>query len=594
MCGITGLIGSPQAALAAERRPPLAALRHRGPDGEGSWLSDDGRCWLGHTRLAIQDLSAAGAQPMASACGRYVLVFNGEIYNHRALRQQLPPQAWRGHSDSETLLAGLAAHGAAWLNELRGMFAFACYDKQDRRLLLARDRLGIKPLYLRRQGDELAFASELRALALPGQSWRWSPQALSQLLAFGHLPASGELAQCGAATITTLAPGQTLTIDVAGLGAPQRWWQPEMISPAATPADPVAAIRQELERAVAEHLLADVPVGCFLSGGLDSAVVTALACRHGQQRVQSFCVGFPDSPLDERQEARAMAEHCGSDHHELVIGAEQALAWVEQALAAADAPSADGLNTYLVCRAVADQGLKVALSGLGGDELFGGYPSFRRVPPLRALGPLAVGLAPRLAPAKLAGLPAWRRWELTLANRRWTSDAELAAAGLPPLAWPSPPWPAAADGRQAIGWAELLGYTEPMLLRDGDGLSMACGLELRVPLLDHRLVERALALRQRGWQRPKGLLWAATADLLPAAYGRRRKRGFELPLAAWMAGPLRPLCERALERLQAWGGLEPAWVDRRWRRFLAGELHWSRAWVLVVLGQRISGVPGAG
>lgn len=160
---------------------------------------------------------------MTSACGRYVLVCNGEIYNHRALRQKLPPQAWRGHSGSETLLAGLATNGIGWLAQLRGMFAIACYDRREQRLLLAHDRLGIKPLHLQRQGEELAFASELRALALPGQIWNWSPQALSQLRAFGHLPASGELSQCGGATITALAPGHTLTIDSAGLGEPWRW-----------------------------------------------------------------------------------------------------------------------------------------------------------------------------------------------------------------------------------------------------------------------------------------------------------------------------------------------------------------------------------
>jgi asparagine synthase (glutamine-hydrolysing) len=351
----------------------------------------------------------------------------------------------------------------------------------------------------------------------------------------------------------------------------------------------VLLVRRELERAVAEHLLADVPVACFLSGGLDSAVVTALACRLSDQPVASFCVGFPDSPLDERAQARQMAEHCGSEHHELTIAPEQALAWVERALAVQDAPSADGINTYLVCRAVAEQGLKVALSGLGGDELFGGYPSFQRVPLQRALGrELGPALA-GLAPTKLAGLPAWRRWELTLANRRWSGEAELARAGLPPLDWPLPPWPRAAEGREAISWAELLGYTEPMLLRDADGLSMACGLELRVPLLDHQLLELALRLRRRGWQRPKGLLWEAARHWLPEAYGQRRKQGFELPLATWMAGPLRPLCERSLQRLQGWGRIDSAWLAERWRGFLAGELHWSRAWTLVVLGQRLGG-----
>lgn len=588
-----GLIGSFQ----FQRHPQpnaWAPLRQRGPEVEGSWLSVDCRCWLAHTRLAIEDLSDAGAQPITSHCGRFTLVFNGEIYNHQQVRKGLRFVAWRGSSDSETLVEGLAQRGPALLLELRGMFAFAAYDKQKEQLLLARDRLGIKPLYMSWQPQGLLFASERRAL--PG-GHRLDQQSLSQVLAFGHQRTPALFPGPDSQGIVSLPAGMVVRINHSRPHDPVRYWPPQP-RPDWSPL-PIRSrrwarrfLREQLQEVVAHHLIANVPVACFLSSGLDSGILTALACHQQPGQISTFTVSLPDSHEDESLFARKMARHCGSDHHELVIQKEDALAWVEQALAALDGPTADCINTFLISRAVADQGIKVALSGLGADELFGGYPSHRLIPWLMALRWLPSGLrpralqlvSPRLA-GKLSGLPRWDRWHLGLALRRWSNDATLMAAGLPPLHWPQSAPQRITQAWGQTSWAELFGYTEPMLLRNSDAMSMACGLELRVPFLDHQLVEIALRMPQRYQNPGKSLLRKACADLFPARYLNRPKQGFTLPMDAWMRGPLRQLCLGRLETLQQADWLDPAWILNQWHAFDNCQLHWARAWSLVVLGE---------
>ena len=591
MCGLIGSLDTAGAIHPHE----LASLRHRGPDAEDSWRSPDGRCWLGHTRLAIQDLSAAGAQPITSHCGRITLIFNGEIYNHQQVRSGLRFHGWRGHSDSETLAEGLAQRGPALLLELRGMFAFAAYDNQKEQLLLARDRLGIKPLYLRWHPQGLQFASERHVLS-GGNGL--APQTISQLLAFGHdcTPSSFQ-GPDDTRGVVSLPAGMIVRVNHSRPHDPVRYWPPQP-RPSWTPL-PIRSLRrariflrEQLEEVVAQHLLADVPVACFLSSGLDSGILAALACRHQPGGISTFTVALPCTTEDESVKAAAMARHCGSDHHELVIHEHDALAWVEQGLTKLDTPTVDGLNTYFVSRAVAAQGIKVAISGLGADELFGGYPSHRFMPWLQLLRWLPAGLwqpllqsvRPRFA-AKLTGLPRWDRWHLGLAMRRWASDQDLSAAGAEPLAWPESAPQRITQGWGQTSWAELFGYAEPMLLRDSDVLSMACGLELRVPFLDHQLVEIALRMPQR-FQRPgKQLLRQACADLFPPGYLNQPKQGFALPMDAWMRGPLHHLCQSRLQALEQSGWLNPPWIRQQWQAFEAGQLNWPRAWNLVVLGE---------
>jgi asparagine synthase (glutamine-hydrolysing) len=590
MCGLIGSVH-----FQGDAQPfALEPLRHRGPDAEGTWQSSDGRCWLGHTRLAIQDLGEAGAQPITSHCGRFTLVFNGEIYNHLDVRKGLRFEAWRGHSDSETLVEGLAQRGPAILLELRGMFAFAAYDTAKEQLLLARDRLGIKPLYLSWQPQGVLFASERRAL--PG-GHRLDPQTVTQVLAFGHDRTPAQFPGPETQGIVSLPAGLVVRINHSRPHDPVRYWPPQP-RPDWTPL-PIrdgrwarTFLRQQLEQVVAQHLLADVPVACFLSSGLDSGILAALACRQRPGGISTFTVALPGCPQDESTHARQMASHCGSQHHELVIQEADALAWVDQALSALDMPTADGINTYLISRAVAAQGIKVALSGLGADELFGGYPSHRLMPwlqqlrwvPARIRQSLPLRFGSRLA-HKLAGLPVWDRWHLGLALRRWATDRDLDAAGAEPLQWPGSAPQRITQAWGQTSWAELFGYAEPMLLRDSDGMSMACGLELRVPFLDHHLVEISLRMPQR-FQRPgKGLLRQACADVFPPGYLDRPKQGFTLPMAAWMLGPLLPLCLSRLQSLEQVGWLDAGWINQQWQAFEDGQLNWPRAWSLVVLGE---------
>jgi asparagine synthase (glutamine-hydrolysing) len=593
MCGLIGELRWGQEA----RPQSLDLLRHRGPDAQGGWLSPDGHCWLGHTRLAILDLTAAGAQPITSHCGRFTLVFNGEIYNHLQVREGLRFQAWRGHSDSETLVEGLAQRGSALLDELCGMFAFAAYDSHTQQLLLARDRLGIKPLYLQWIDGGLRFASERRAL---DDSCHLTADQVSQLLAWGHLSTPWLFPSPGGQGPRPLPSGLVVRLQPQRPPEPLRYWPSQdpshwSLLPIRSAHEARARVRGLLEQVVQDHLLADVPVACFLSSGLDSGILTSLACRFQPGRIASFTVAFAGAAEDESALAAEMARHCGSDHHELHLTDEQALSWIADGLAAMDGPTADGLNTYLVSRAVAAQGIKVALSGLGADEIFGGYPSFRNVPWLRQLrwlpAPLRLRLLRLLRPLgtrllpKLQGLPAWDRRAVAVSVRRFIGDADLAAAGAKRLQWPELPAVPLRQSQSQISWAELFGYCEPMLLRDSDVFSMASSLELRVPFLDHRLVEMALRMPQRFHGPAKGLLKEACLDLFPAGYLNRPKQGFSLPMRPWMRGPLRSLCLDRLDSLQASGWLDPPWIREQWEAFEAGRLNWARTWNLVVLGE---------
>lgn len=584
MCGVIGEWRWQQAASPL----PLQALAHRGPDAQVGWFSADGRCWLGHTRLAIQDLSPAGAQPITSRCGRFTLAFNGEIYNHLQLRAELEPIPWRGHSDSETLVEALAQRGVAMLPRLQGMYAFAAYDQARRELWLARDPQGIKPLYLARRDDTLRFASERRALGWPAPL---NPQDVAELLTWGHLSTPHVLPLESSSFLTSLPAGALLRVQQDQSIALESL-APAPLPPGRAVAAPAGRLRGLLEQVVADHLLADVPVACFLSSGLDSGILTALACRATPGSISTFTVAFPDTPIDEGQHAAAMAAHCGSDHHTLTLAPDQVIGWIEAGLQAQDLPTADGLNTYVISRAVAEQGIRVALSGLGADELFGGYPSHRLVPwllPLRHLpAPLRhalLALFPSRLRSKLRDVTTWQPWQLALALRRWATPASLRAAGAVALPWPTPAQPLPASRWGTITAAELQGYTEPMLLRDSDVMSMASALELRVPFLDQRLVDLALAC-PAGVQRPgKQLLREACIDLFPPGTLDRPKQGFTLPMAAWMQGPLHPLCMDRLTALCRSGWLSPDWVLTQWQRFEAGRLHWTRAWSLVVLGE---------
>jgi asparagine synthase (glutamine-hydrolysing) len=554
----------------------LRLIAHRGPDASGEWLSPDGRLWLGNTRLAILDLSPTGAQPMVDPANGNVLVVNAEIYNHRELRAEMGDVPWRGTSDTETLLQGYARWGRDVLVRLKGMFAFALYDHAREELFVARDRLGIKPLYFSAEAGGIRFASETRVLTdrAPAEITRASVAAYLQ---WGACPEDRILFS----QIEVLPAGHAMVIGADGKRETWSYW-PARKKFRSPPDSAPQKIRGLLEQAVEEHLLSDVPVASFLSGGIDSSIVTALAAQKLKRKLQTFSVGFEIEEFDESAIALEVAQRYGTTHRRLQLTEEEVIQSVTEAVAHLDLPSVDAINTYIVSRAVAREGVKVALSGLGGDELFGGYPSFRDVPRLQWLAHLPRFLRKAIGGERLADLPNDSdAGELAQWRRRFFTNEMLQKAGLPNDSTPVPTPVDLPDDFARISWAELTGYMRRMLLRDSDQMSMAVSLELRVPFLDHGLVEYSLGLpaaEKRRYGGTKGLLVEACRDLLPPAVYERPKRGFALPMEKWMAGPLVPFVEEGLREV----------VERGW---LSGEfiaatrrMHWTRSWSIVVLG----------
>jgi asparagine synthase (glutamine-hydrolysing) len=585
----------------------LQLIAHRGPDAAGEWISADRHFWLGNTRLAILELSSAGAQPMVDSSTGNVIVVNGEIYNHRALRKELGDVNWRGTSDTETLLLGYARWRHRLLDRLKGMFAFVVYDHARREFFVARDRLGIKPLYYTADAGSIRLASEVKVLTGPGSTI--TSASIGAYLQWGACP-EDQLLYPG---IHVLPAGHAMTIGVGGTrlrrpGARRSLAQP-CVGPDSTesrPTDPEVwrywpnqkkfnspseaaphKIRSLLETAVEQHLLSDVPVASFLSGGIDSSIVTALAAQRLGRNLKTFSVGFDAAEFDESAIALEVAQRFGTTHQRLHLADEEGLQSVKEAVAHLDLPSVDAINTYIVSRAAAQRGVKVALSGLGGDELFGGYPSFRDVPRLKRLGllprALRKALGDRLADlpdhAEICALAQWRR--------RFFTDAMLQAASLPSETTPLECPVELPDDFSRISWAELSGYMRRMLLRDSDQMSMAVSLELRVPFLDHELVEYSLGLpvaEKKRYGGTKGLLIEACRDLLPPAVYERPKAGFALPMRNWMEGPLASFVENGLREVVRRQLLPHDFVADAQSRFRTDRLHWTRLWSIVVLG----------
>jgi len=621
MCGIAGILAHDALAVQRALPPLLGALAHRGPDDRGQDVAALGSHLLGfgHTRLSIIDLSAAGHQPMVHPTTGDRLIFNGEIYNFPVLKAQLEREGARfvGHSDSEVLLHALVTWGAACLPRLQGMYAFAFHARRAQRLLLARDPLGIKPLYLARQAGGLIFASEVRAiLATELVSRDLDRQAVAGLLAYGAVPGPRTIFRA----IEELPPGSALTVTVDGgplQERRERFWRPPARRSDLAGRDAVAAVRDAVEAAVRNHLISDVPVGVFLSSGLDSTIVAGVTARHAPG-ARSFTVGFSDAPdLSEAALASDTARRFGLQHTRIDITMRDAETAMPAWLAALDQPSLDGFNTFLISRAVRAQGIKVALSGQGGDELFGGYPTFADVPRLlrwfRAARFLPRAVREALATAATRGrAPAVRAkaadiatsdgtlLSLYLMRRRAMANAQLRALGLTSEAlgldddYLTPD--AVGDDRldtsdpvASISRLETRFYLGNMLLRDGDANGMSHGLEIRVPLLDQRLVDLAMALPgavllPQG-RANKHLLREAFPELLRPALLEQRKRGFTLPVGQWMRGSLRPLCEEGLAAAKR-GGLDGRGVDGAWTAFLADPdgRAWSRVFTLIVLG----------
>ncbi len=608
MCGLAGILGT--TPLPAEAGRMTDALRHRGPDDRGTATlraADGPAGEVGHTRLAVLDPTSAGRQPFRSEDGRWTLIYNGEIYNFRELRDELRRggHRFRSDTDTEVLLRGWIEHGPAFLERLRGMFAFAIWDAGQGRGVLARDPFGIKPLYYAVPGP-VVFASEVRAILASGLvPPRLSATGLRSYLAAGSVQEPLTLIE----GVRMLPAGTRLDIE-------WRDGRPVPGDPVAYGPDPLMvgddpirdraaaarAVRDALRDSVAAHLVSDVPLGFMLSGGIDSSAVVAVASEVSDQALDTFNVTFGEAG-GEAEHARAVAGRFGTSHHEILLEGGHALGLLPDAFAAMDQPSQDGLNTYVVSRAIRQAGIKVALSGLGADELCGGYPAFdraRRVRPVIAV-PLPLRRLAARGAGRLGGIRGGKLRsvleEASVArgayagSRLFLDDGTVRALTGDGRPLTMPVAPAGLSTLREVAWYEVNGYMRNTLLRDSDVFSSAHGLELRVPFVDRHFAGVAGRIDDRlvlDPDMPKPALVRAVADLLPRQVWDRPKQGFVLPLDRWLRDELRGEVEAAfsdgaLEQV----GLAPGPAREIWHRFLdrRGGMNYSRPWALFTLAR---------
>jgi asparagine synthase (glutamine-hydrolysing) len=600
-------------------------LAHRGPDGSGVWADEAGAIALAHRRLAIVDLSEAGHQPMRSSSGRYELVFNGEIYNHLTLRQELPGRDWRGHSDTETLLAGFDAWGIeATLGKAVGMFAIALWDRERRRLTLARDRMGEKPLYYGSLGGTLLFASELKAFkSWPGYAPAVDPAAVTLLLRHNYIPAPYTIYR----GLHKLPPATLLHVEEpAMLAPPTAYWSVRRAVEEGqrnpfTGNDEAAidALESQLDAAIALQRVADVPLGAFLSGGVDSSVVVALMQRQASTPVRTFTIGFHEPQFNEAEHAKAVARHLGTDHTELYVSGQQALDIVPRLPTMYCEPFSDSsqIPTFLVSQ-MARQHVTVSLSGDAGDELFGGYTRYDKAPllwgrisrfpyALRALAGPAIQAVPtrtwdalaralwpllRRGPepdrvgdrahklAEMLKSPSSEAFYRDMNSHQPWPERVVLGAREPATAMNRPElWPRLESFEERMMFIDQISYLPDDILVKVDRAAMAVSLETRVPMLDHRLVEFAWRLPLHMKRRDgvgKWLLRQVLYRHVPSSLIDRPKTGFGVPLSAWLRGPLRDWAENLLDEkvLREQGLLDVAYVRRLWTEQIEGKREW--------------------
>lgn len=662
MCGLTGFWQSRTRESAGDlcslARLMAAALVHRGPDDAGVWVDTEVGLALGHQRLSILDLSPAGHQPMLSASGYNVIAFNGEIYNHLALRAELRGTVWRGHSDTETLLAAIEAWGIeATLKRCEGMFAFALWDTANRTLTLARDRFGEKPLYYGWADGAFLFGSELKALrAYPGFNAPVCRNALVQYLHYMYVPAPLSIYE----GIFKLEPGCLLTVqDAAPAKAPlipirsgeqygsvtvQRWWSLADVvtagqrNPLDNDAQALALLEKQLEESVRAQSLADVPLGAFLSGGVDSSMIVALmqsqALDQGGQPVKTFTISFDEKGFDEASYARAVAQHLGTDHHEMRVTAKMAIDVIAELPNIYDEPFADSsqIPTHLISRAARQQ-VTVALSGDAGDELFGGYNRYLWGPRIwnqlaRFPYPMRRNLGRLIQTVPVVGWNALSSFAgvLQLGDKAHKLSARLdTVRGMDDLYWSlvsewtdpeslvrgvgentvsrqafsfandevdfrstSDLMPQGIDSVERMMFLDSMTYLPDDILCKVDRAAMACGLETRVPFLDHRVVELAWRLPMHMKIRNNQGKWALRQVLykyVPRELIERPKSGFAIPIGQWLRGPLRDWAELLLveQRLNEEGYFHPGPIRQAWAEHLSGKRDWTaRIWAVLM------------
>lgn len=633
MCGIAGFASAESAGRGEFVRAVVARmtnrLRHRGPDDGGIWIDDRQCVALGHRRLSIIDLSPQGHQPMVSASGRFVLVFNGEIYNFAHLRSELSGYPFRGMSDTEVMLASFEAHGVLGsLKRFNGMFAFALWDNAEQVLHLSCDRFGEKPLYYGVAGRSLVFGSELKALtAHPDFDQTIDRRVVQLFLKYSYVPKPYSIYEHA----RKVEPGTCMSFRLANVPEypePEVYWSARDAAAAAirnpfrgTTTDAADELENLLADSVRMRMVSDVPLGAFLSGGIDSTTIVALMQKYGSRRARTFTIGFVEQPYNEANEARAVAAYLGTDHTELCVTPAEAMAVIPRLGSIYDEPFADSsqVPTFLVSE-LARQQVTVSLSGDGGDEVFGGYNRYvwageiwnrvGRVPRgVRSLlAGVSLSISPGtwdrisiLAPASLKGKsPGTRMHKLAsildaknpeeLYHRLITQvvDPRNVGSELPVNMTNPANWDAVPTYLQRMMLIDVIGYLPNDILVKVDRAAMAVSLETRTPFLDHRLFEFAWSLPDE-WRVREGtgkwLLRQFLYKHVPREMLERPKAGFGIPIDVWMRGPLRDWAEHLLgeKRLREEGFLDPGIIRRKWAQHVSGSHNWySQLWAVLM------------
>lgn len=611
MCGISGIVGLGNRQESEKLiRVMNDALSHRGPDAEGFYVED--HMALGHRRLSIIDLSTAANQPFTDPSGRFILVFNGEIYNYQEVRNELSNYPFRTHSDTEVILAAYIQWGPSCLSKLKGMFAFALWDKTDKKLFIARDRFGVKPLYYYAKDGYFLFSSEIRSLLSSGLVPRkLNKQALSDYLKYQSVITPYTLVE----NILQLPAGHYMIHSEHDLVIRKYWDLTDVVPlPDDQGADKVMGnVKDLLFQSVERRLVSDVPVGAFLSGGIDSSAIVAIMAQVSRQKPVAFTIGFDEKEYDETAYAELIAKKYDVTHHKVKLRPDDFLDELPHALAAMDTPSGDGINTYVVSKAIRKNGIKVALSGVGGDELFVGYPIFHQFKklqgyqklfkyssllrkPLSKLLPSGNQKKDRikaileLPDISIAAIyPLLRQIQTKAQINQLTKMNGLSddPGTLEKFLSENLDKINVFDTYSQVSIADYYGYTQHVLLKDTDQMSMAVALEIREPFFDHDLAEYVISLPDvyKGIAYPKQLLVESLKPLVPDEVVFRKKQGFVLPYDVWMRNELKSFCSDKIRNLAGRDYFNGPNLTAYWQDFVDGKsnIRWADMWILIVL-----------
>lgn len=606
MCGIAGISsfssGLKNSELNNFIKKQIRSLTHRGPDAEGYFIED--RIALGHRRLSIIDPSEESNQPMQDISGRYIIVFNGEIYNYQEVKRQINEYPWQTNSDTEVILAAYIKWGNECLRKLNGMFSFAIWDKTKQELFIARDRLGVKPFYYHQKNQTFIFASEIRSILATGLINKdLNPKAVIDFLGYQAVKTPDTIAK----DILQLPPGTFGVFNTEGFAIHTYW---SMMEASQKPfsfnyQDTLDQVKNHFMEAVKSRMVADVPISAFLSGGIDSSAIVAIMTQLSPKPIETYSIVFKEKAFDESEYARIIAKKYGTQHTELLLNPSQLLNELPSFFSSMDSPTIDGINTYIVSKMVAQTGTRVTLSGLGGDELFAGYEGFRRYrqfnrynsPFLKVFAPLLRHILPSTRAGnkltQLADNPSWTLSSFYTNSRAIFLPNEIKALGL--TSYDKNAWFNLNDPRvtnypilSQYSIAELTNYTLDVLMKDTDQMSMASSLEVREPFFDYRLIEFILKVPDTFKYQskiPKSLLVNALGNLLPPEIIHRPKKGFSFPWEQWIKTDLKDFCQTRLDSLSTRGLFEKKTIYQLWNNFLNHKhgIIWLHIWALVTL-----------